>query len=180
MDTTSKRRGWVKNAIIVFLAIMLILTFFSNTIMNYSLPEVAAQYASSGSITAKIRTTATVEANSKTKVTIEESRAIKAVAVREGDYVEIGDVLFYLEDAESAELAGAREALAELERQYELKLLVLDEDYYSDEVAIIEKQRELAEARNELNSISANASQIAELEAQIDVIEAKMKEKRAP
>ena len=47
----SRRRGWVKNAIIIFLAIMLILTFFSNTIMNYSLPEVAAQYAQSGSIT---------------------------------------------------------------------------------------------------------------------------------
>ena len=44
----TRRRAWVKNAIIIFLAIMLILTFFSNTIMNYSLPEVAAQYAQSG------------------------------------------------------------------------------------------------------------------------------------
>ena len=38
------RRDWVKNAIIIFLAVLLVLTFFSNTIMNYSLPEVAAQY----------------------------------------------------------------------------------------------------------------------------------------
>ena len=36
------RRDWVKNAIIIFLAVLLVLTFFSNTIMNYSLPEVAA------------------------------------------------------------------------------------------------------------------------------------------
>ena len=52
----------MKNAAIVFLTIMLILTFFSNTIMNYSLPEVATQYVQSGSITAKVRGTGNVEA----------------------------------------------------------------------------------------------------------------------
>ena len=30
-----KRREWIKNAAIIFLVIMLVLTFFSNTIMNY-------------------------------------------------------------------------------------------------------------------------------------------------
>ena len=50
---TKKKREWVKNAAIVFLSIMLVLTFFSNTIMNYSLPEVATQYVQRGTITAK-------------------------------------------------------------------------------------------------------------------------------
>ena len=36
-----KNRGWVKNVAIIFLAVMLVLTFFSNTIMNASLPEAA-------------------------------------------------------------------------------------------------------------------------------------------
>ena len=49
-----KRREWVKNAAIIFLSVMLVLTFFSNTFMNYSLPEVAAQYVQSGTITAKM------------------------------------------------------------------------------------------------------------------------------
>ena len=44
----SKRRGWIKNIAIIFLAVMLVLTFFSNTIMNRSLPEVATQYVQSG------------------------------------------------------------------------------------------------------------------------------------
>ena len=35
-----------------FLTVMLILTFFSNTFMNYSLPEVATVYVQSGTITA--------------------------------------------------------------------------------------------------------------------------------
>ena len=52
-ENGTKRREWVKNAMIVFLTVMLLLTFFSNTIMNYSLPEVAAQYIQSGTITAK-------------------------------------------------------------------------------------------------------------------------------
>ena len=37
-ENVSKRRDWIKNVAIIFLAVMLVLTFFSNTIMNYSLP----------------------------------------------------------------------------------------------------------------------------------------------
>ena len=48
-----KRKEWVKTAAIVFLSIMLVLTFFSNTIMNYSLPEVATEYVHSDNITFK-------------------------------------------------------------------------------------------------------------------------------
>ncbi len=172
MDTSAKRRGIIKNALIVFLVIMLILTFFSNTIMNASLPEVAAQYAMSGSITAKIRTNATVKANSVTSVKIEESRKVKAVAVKEGQDVEIGDVLFYLDDAESAELKGAKETLASLERQYELKLLKLDTDYYSEELAIVKKQKELADAKAVLASLSGDGGAISALRAQIDEVKA--------
>jgi len=62
-EQTVKHRGWVKNAAIIFLSIMLVLTFFSNTILNYSLPEVAAQYAQSGTITTKVRASAPIEAN---------------------------------------------------------------------------------------------------------------------
>ena len=43
-ENGKKKREWVKTAAIIFLSVMLVLTFFSNTIMNYSLPEVATQY----------------------------------------------------------------------------------------------------------------------------------------
>ena len=49
-----KKRGWVKNAAIIFLAVMLVLTFFSNTILNWSLPEVSGQYTGRGSISSGI------------------------------------------------------------------------------------------------------------------------------
>lgn len=47
-ETKVSKREWVKTAAIIFLAILLVLTFFSNTIMNATLPEVAAQQIEGG------------------------------------------------------------------------------------------------------------------------------------
>lgn len=174
-DKSNNRRAWVKNAAIIFLSIMLILTFFSNTIMNYSLPEVAAQYSQSGSITSKIRTTANVIANSTYKITIEETRNILSVAVKDGDMVKKGDVLFYLEDAESEQLKTARDTLAQLEKEYQLKLLESGSDYYADELAITQKRDELKKAQEKLNNIGSNESLIETLEAEIKTLESQQK-----
>lgn len=113
-----KRREWVKNAAIVFLTIMLLLTFFSNTIMNYSLPEVATQYVQSGSITAKVRGTGNVEATDPYNVEVKGSRVIASVAVKQGDQVEKDQVIYYLEDSDSEELAAAEKELDDLELAY--------------------------------------------------------------
>lgn len=121
-----KRREWVKNAAIIFLTILLLLTFFSNTIMNYSLPEVAAQYVQSGTITAKIRGTGMVESGDPYNVEIKESRKVTSVAVRVGDQVQKGDVLLYLDDTESEELKAAKEALESAQDAYDLALLSAD------------------------------------------------------
>ena len=121
-----KRREWVKNAAIIFLSVMLVLTFFSNTFMNYSLPEVAAQYVQSGSITAKIRGTGTVESGDPYNVKISETRTIASVLVKNGDKVEKGDILFLLEDKESKELTDAQKALDDARLKFELAMLGKD------------------------------------------------------
>ena len=117
-ENVSKRRDWIKNVAIIFLAVMLVLTFFSNTIMNYSLPEVATQYVQMGTITAKIRGTGNVEATDPYNVMVKESRVISSVAVKQGDTVEKDQVLYYLEDAESDELKKAEDELEDLELTY--------------------------------------------------------------
>lgn len=169
----TNRRGWVKNAIIIFLIIMLILTFFSNTIMNYSLPEVAAQYSQSGSITSKIRTSATVKANSTHKIVIDETRKILSVAVKDGDDVKIGDVLFYLEDAESNELKTARETLASLEKQYKESQLKAGVDYYTDELNIRNKRDELNKVLKAIGSFDTSDSDA--IAAEVDRLESEQK-----
>lgn len=107
----NKKREWIKTAAIIFLSVMLVLTFFSNTIMNYSLPEVATQYVTSGSITAKIRGTGVIESGDPYEVEIKESRKVESVAVKVGDEVQKGDVLLYLEEKESEELKAAQKNL---------------------------------------------------------------------
>lgn len=115
---TTKRREWVKNAAIIFLTIMLLLTFFSNTIMNYSLPEVATQYVQTGTITAKVRGTGKVEASDPYNAIAKESRVITSVAVKQGDIVEKDQVIYYLEESESDELTKAEQELEDLELNY--------------------------------------------------------------
>ena len=81
METKPKNRAWVKDAAIVFLVVLLLLTFFSNTIMNHSLPEVATQMVTDGTITAKVRGTGTVAANGSHKVKAKANETIGRVMV---------------------------------------------------------------------------------------------------
>ena len=92
-----KNRGWVKNVAIIFLAVMLVLTFFSNTIMNASLPEAAVQYVQSGSITTQIRGTGTITAKEVYEVKTTTSRKVQSVLVTKEQEVKVGDVLLILE-----------------------------------------------------------------------------------
>lgn len=124
-EKKKNRKEWVKTAAIVFLSVMLVLTFFSNTIMNYSLPEVATQYVQSGTITAKVRGSGTVESNDPYEVTIKETRKVASVAVKAGDIVQQGDVLVYLADQESEELEAARTELETAQDTYNLALASL-------------------------------------------------------
>lgn len=125
MNTEKKtnRKEWVKNVAIIFLSVMLVLTFFSNTIMNYSLPEVATAMIEPGSITAKIRGTGNLTSDDPYKITIQESRKIGSVAVKQGDVVEKDQVLFYLEDEDSAELEQAEKDLDALILAYSTSIL---------------------------------------------------------
>lgn len=122
-ENNKGKREWVKTAAIIFLTILLILTFFSNTIMNYSLPEVAAQYITSGTITEKVRGTGTVQCGDLYNIKVTESRKVTGVEVRVGDTVAAGDVICYLEDMESEELKAARAELELAEQAYNAALL---------------------------------------------------------
>ncbi len=125
-ENGKKKREWVKTAAIIFLAVMLVLTFFSNTIMNYSLPEVATQNVMSGTITAKIRGSGVVESGDPYNVEVKESRKVASVAVKVGDNVEKDQVLIYLEDEESDELKAAREELEKAQADYRNALLSVE------------------------------------------------------
>lgn len=122
-EAQNKRRGWVKNATIIFLAVMLVLTFFSNTILNWSLPEVSGQYAGYGQIKTSITGSGTVKANMTYSITSKDTREVKEVLVKKGDHVEAGQSLILLEDFENADLTAAEDSLKDMEYNYEVKLV---------------------------------------------------------
>lgn len=119
MEFKPKNREWVKNAAIVFLAVLLVLTFFSNTIMNRTLPEVATAAVTDGSIVAKVRGSGTVKANGSHDVKATQTREIRSVMVKVGQEVKTGDPLFVLGAGDSAELEAAKETLRDLQYAYQ-------------------------------------------------------------
>lgn len=157
-ENGSKRRDWVKNAAIIFLSVMLVLTFFSNTFMNYSLPEVAAQYVQPGTITEKIRGSGTIESGDPYNIQVNETRTVESVLVRVGDTVQKGDILFMLADKESSELKAAEDTLDALMLDFELQLL---NGSVSTSVA------NNVQSGN-ISSLSENQSKIVAAEAEIE------------
>ena len=103
------KKDIVKNIAIVFLCIMLALTFFSNTIMNYSLAQVATVSVDSGEIVKEIPISGEIVAEDPYEVTVKESRKISGVAVKEGAHVKKDDILFYLDDIESEEFLAEKD-----------------------------------------------------------------------
>ena len=145
------KRDWVKNAIIIFLAVLLVLTFFSNTIMNYSLPEVAAQYPQSTTLTTKIRGTGTVESAQSYNVTVQETRTVAAVNVKKGDTIAAGDTLLTLDATESQELQDARTNLANVKLEYEkLQLPKNEEGAAAQAAGLAQAQAAVSKAETDL------------------------------
>lgn len=158
METNVKKREWVKTVAIIFLAVMLVLTFFSNTIMNHSLPEVATANVTSGTINAKIRGQGTVSANETYDVTIKQTRKVASIKVKAGQEVAAGDVLFTLEAEESDELKQAQTELESMELNYEKSLIAA-----STEAA--RENREVQKLQETYNDLLAQYHQYSTMDA---------------
>lgn len=146
MEKETNRKHIVKKAAVIFLVAMLILTFFSNTIMNYSLPEVATEPVTTGTVSNKVRGQGTVETNSDLDVTVSGARVVKEVKVEVGDEVKKGDVLFTFEEGENTELDEAQNALDDLELNYAKSLLKNAPDYTEDNIGIKDAKEDLQNA----------------------------------
>lgn len=170
-ETKKNKREWIKTAAIVFLSIMLVLTFFSNTIMNYSLPEVATRYVQPGTITAKIRGTGTIESGDPYAVQTSESRKVESVVVRVGDKVQKGDVLMYLESGDSKPLQDAKTELKAAQDAYDQRLL--RGDLTQEDVTAANQN---VSANTNYKKISALQAELAALNDSIAAYDVQLKE----
>lgn len=147
-----KRKDRIKNIAIIFLVIMLLLTFFSNTIMNYSLAEVETAYAESGTLTTKIRGEGYVEAREPVDVSCKKEREILKILVKEGDKVKKGQVLFVLAGEASADaLNQAKSDLMTLNHEYAKSLLEMPvPGYASNSLEIKYAKKDLNKALKDI------------------------------
>ena len=175
------RKDKIKNITIIFLLVMLILTFFSNTIMNYSLVEVSTQQVTSGQVTSKVRGSGSVEASESYSVTIEETRKIATVNVKKDAEVATGDLLFTLEDTDSDELDAAKKSLNEAQAAYESAVLtagITVAERQSIEAgkgsSLTQKQNEIAAANQRVKdaqaAVDAAQASVDKIKAQIDAV----------
>lgn len=156
-NTYKIRKDKVKNIAIVFLTVMLVLTFFSNSILNRALPEVATEYVAYDTITERVRGTGTVTADDPYKVVAKDSRTIESVAVSEGDMVMKDQVLFYLEDEESDELKEKEEEIKVKEEELSKQVL----DYMTAILSVdISSQAYLNIENDNIASMAAYQAQI--------------------
>lgn len=171
MEEKVKNRAWVKDAAIIFLAVMLVLTFFSSTIMNRSLTEAATEEVRPGAITAKVRGKGIVEANGSNKVKANSTVTIAKVMVKAGDKVKADDVLFILGAGDSDELAAAKETLEDLEMSYNQALLNMPvgENYTAEYNAIESSRKDIVEAERLMNDI-ANELKLTTIEDEEEII----------
>ncbi|EWM52794.1 RND transporter [Ruminococcus flavefaciens] len=157
----AKKRELIKTLIIIFLAVMLILTFFSNTIMNKSLPEITTETVSSGKLTERIRKDGTVESNQAYDVMIDGNRTVEKIHIKLGQEVKKNDVLFTVSAVDSDTLEAEEKSLDELKLAYETALLKEPLDYSKEDQAIKAARAELNEAiakRDAARNNSGNAA----------------------
>ena len=157
----SKKRELIKTIAIIFLVIMLLLTFFSQTIMNHSLPEVATQVVQSGTINAKIRGSGTVAANESYEVVMEQTREVRSVCVKAGDTVEEGTLLFVMGDMESQEMKDAQNALQEAELAYQKQILTFSKTYAENDLKVKNLRLDLEKAIHDRDTNKVSDTEIS-------------------
>ncbi len=181
-EQVKKGREWVKTAAIIFLAVLLVLTFFSNTILNMTLPEVSTQYIQYGAIKTQVRGNGTIVAQDARPVSIDYARKIERVAVKQGDTVKKGDVLFVLSPSQGDELTEAQNAYDTL--NYEYTKLLIDSAQKSDStesliLSLNQTNEDLEEARRKLENIDASEAAKADAKAQQKLLERQITAKQS-
>lgn len=171
MAKGSRRRTKVIKAMIAFVIILALLTFFSNTIMNLTIPKVMGSYASRGNLSYSNSARGQITVDNQTEVKGLDNRTVEQVMVTNYDLVQKGDTICTLKTMEdSEELQAKRNELEELERtaEYEARKPSDEPDYSSNYDMINTYKEQLAAAKDTLSKVRNKSSVESENQAIID------------
>ena len=166
------KKRTLRNFAIIFFVALIILTFFSNTIMNYSLPEVTTETVYNGSVSQKVRCQGAVEVSLDQDVTVSGKRVVKEVFFEDGDTVKEGDVIMTFEEEENTDLKDAEEELEQLESDYEKQTLRVGPDYSEQLSAINAASDEVTVAETAVEQAKADEASLATARAELETAQA--------
>ena len=161
MSDKTKNRKWVTKVIIGFVAALLLLTFFSNTIMNYFIPKVAGKRVAGGTLSFTNNSAAEVEPVTSYKIKGMEGRTVEEVPVGNYDEVKKDDVLVKYKSVEDkSALEGLKKDLKDLEREESYAARTPSEtDYASLNLSVSQAEDQLKNAKDQLSK-AKNKSEI--------------------
>lgn len=184
-ENKKSNKKWVIKAAVIFVVALALLTFFSNTIMNATIPKVVAESTQRGNLSYSNNATGTIVADNKTKVDGVDGRVVEEVKVTNYDMVNEGDVILTLKTVEDqSELETLQTQLTTLQREAEYEarkpsedngLSSMQEAINTAQLAVNEAQDTLNQANNKDAVIAAaqsvinnNQSAVVEYQAQVD------------
>ncbi|EMS69045.1 efflux RND transporter periplasmic adaptor subunit [Ruminiclostridium cellobioparum] len=148
-----KNRNVIKKSICIFIIVMFLLTFFSNTINNFMLPRVQAVSAKNGTLAEELRGSGIVEAKEVFNSYIKNSLTVEDIRVNTGDTVKKGQVIMVLNKKKLEKLL--QDELTILE-QKKLALQKLQEtsafQAKTDTFSINEAERQIADTKDDLET----------------------------
>ncbi len=169
-----KSKKWIIKALIIFLVVMGILTFFSNTIMNMTLTQVSTQQIYGGTLTSISRTSGLLRANTELQVKSPGEIKISEVPVYQYQEVQKGDVLAILEIPEEKEdLEAKKQELEALKKKmgYDERRPSASTDHYDDEMRIVDAEKEVKQATKNLEAAKNKETAISKTKTDIKTIE---------
>lgn len=160
--------------LVVFLVIILVLTFFSNTIMNRSLSEITTVSVSAGKLTETVRCQGVVEAEQSYEIKSDENRTVEKIYIKEGQQVKEGDKLFTLGSGKEDSISVAEAELTALELEYSKALLTAPADYTSENMEIRNAAEDLQQAieRRDMAYSAQSEAECAKKQYEADKAEA--------
>ena len=169
-----KSKKWIIKALIIFLIVMGILTFFSNTIMNMTLTQVSTQQIYGGTLTSISRTSGLLRANTELQVKSPGEIKIDEVPVYQYQEVQAGDVLATLEiPEEKTDLEAKKKELEDLKKKmgYDERKPTASTDHYTEEMAIVDYEKEVKQATKNLEAAKNKEAAIAKAKTDIKTLE---------
>lgn len=143
---------------VVFLVVLLLLTFLSNTINNFSLPRVKTQIPTGGALNIYVSAEGNIEAKEVEKKYSQSSREVLEVYAKVGSEIKKGDPIMKLDKGDLQ--ASLEQELIQLEK---LKLALEKSQGSTTDDSLVNSKRALLTAKENQLQAESNLKSIKEL-----------------